>query len=192
MWNFRFWDVHDVAVFLSITLYMCHLAGAISIHSPERSLTRSTQDNVFFSVDITCSGIPTIRWTFMSGVVSRSIGTWQPGVYTNITEDYRSRVQPYINGSMGLSGVRLPDAGFYVLTVTETTGSSKDAGFVLKVNEVLYEDLQYLSVAALVLGCIAGLLMLTMWLLDKAYRKIMAWRQKKQMPDNDATELQPL
>lgn len=46
---------------------------------------------------------------------------------------------------------------------------------------MLYEDLQYLSVSAVALAGIAGLLMLTMWLLDKVYRKIVAWRQKKQM-----------
>ena len=70
----------------------------------------------------------------MSGLVSRSIGTWRPGVYTNITADYTDRVQTHINGSMGLSDLRLQDAGFYVLTVTDTAGNSKDAGFVLKVN----------------------------------------------------------
>ncbi|XP_041797360.1 V-set and transmembrane domain-containing protein 5 [Chelmon rostratus] len=192
MWHFKLWDIQDVAVLISITLYMCHLAGAISIHSPQRSLTRSVQEDVFFSVDVTCIGIPTIQWTFMSGAVSRTIGAWQPGGYTNITVDYSSRVQPYSNGSMGLSDLRLQDAGFYVVTVTEITGSSKDAGFVLKVNEVLYEDLQYLSVSALALGCLAGLLMLAIWLLDKVYRKIVAWRRRKQMPENDATELQPL
>ncbi|XP_041668312.1 V-set and transmembrane domain-containing protein 5 [Cheilinus undulatus] len=192
MWNFRLWDVQDVAVFLSITFYLYHLAGAISIHSPQRSLTRSVQEDVFFSVDVTCIGIPTIQWTFMSGAVSRTIGTWKPGAYTNITVDYSSRVQHYNNGSMGLSDLQLQDAGYYVVTVTDTTGSSKDTGFVLKVNEVLYEDLQYLSVSALALACLAGLLMLTMWLLDKAYRKIIVWRRRKQMPENDATELQTL
>ncbi|XP_029923706.1 V-set and transmembrane domain-containing protein 5 [Myripristis murdjan] len=192
MWPLRLWHTQDVPLLLSITLYMCHLAGAISIQSPQRSLTRSVQDDVVFSVDVSCRGIPTIHWTFMSAAVSRSIGTWQPGVYTNITVDYRDRVKPYNNGSMGLSDLRLQDAGYYVVTVTETEGSSKDAGFVLKVNEVLYEDLQYLSVSALVLACLAGLLMLAMWLLDKAYRRIVAWRRRKQMPENDETELQPL
>lgn len=192
MWHFRLWDVQDVAVFLSIALYICDLARAISIHSPQRSFTRSVQEDVFFSVDITCSGIPTIQWTFMSGAVSRTIGTWHPGVYTNITVDYSSRVQSYNNGSISLSDLRLQDAGFYVVTVTDASGSSKDIGFVLKVNEVLYEDLQYLSVSALALACLAALLMLAVWLLDKAYRKIVAWRHRKQMPENDATELQRL
>ncbi|XP_056139641.1 V-set and transmembrane domain-containing protein 5 [Lampris incognitus] len=198
MWNFRLLDVQDAALFLTVTFYVFRLAGAISIHSPQRSLTRSVQDDVLFSVDVTCRGIPTIQWTFMSGVVSRSIGTWQPGVYANITEDYVDRVQPYTNGSMGLSLLRLQDAGFYVVTVTETTGNSKDAGFVLKVNEVIYEDLQYLSVSALVLACLVGLGMLAMWLLDKAYRRILAWKQQRanrcrtREQENEATELQPL
>lgn len=121
-------------------------AGAISISSPQRSLTRSVQEDVFFSVDFTCSGIPTIQWTFMSGAVSRTIGTWQPGVYSNITVDYSSRVQPYNNGSMSLSDLRLQDAGYYVVTVTETAGSSKDAGFVLKVNgEWVWDSVSFLK-----------------------------------------------
>ncbi|XP_028320936.1 V-set and transmembrane domain-containing protein 5 [Gouania willdenowi] len=192
MWQFRLWDVQDVAVFLSITLYICQLASAISIYSPQRSLTRSVQEDVLFSVDVTCTGTPTVQWTFMSGAVSRFIGTWQLGGPANITLDYSSRVQNYSNGSMGLSDLRLQDAGFYVITVTEETGSSKDAGFVLKVNEVLYEDLQYLSVAGVALAGLAGLLALIMWLVDKAYWKIKEWRCRKEMPVNDDTELHPL
>ncbi|XP_008307159.1 V-set and transmembrane domain-containing protein 5 [Cynoglossus semilaevis] len=192
MWQFRLWDVQDVALFLSMAIYICDLAGAISIHSAQRSLTRSVQEDVFFSVDVSCGGIPTIEWNFMSGVVSRTIGTWQPGVYTNITVDYSSRVQAYNNGSMGLSDLRLQDAGYYVITVTEATGSSKDSGFVLKVNEVLYEDLQYLSISVVALAAAAALLMLIMWLLDKVYRRIVAWRRRRRMPENNETELQPL
>lgn len=70
----------------------------------------------------------------MSGLVSRAIGTWQPGVYANITADYSSRVQPCDNGSMALTDLRLQDAGYYVVTVTDMTGSSRDASLVLKVN----------------------------------------------------------
>ena len=49
-------------------------------------------------------------------------------------------------------------------------------------SEVLFEDLQYLSISALALAFVAGLLMLAMWLLHKACRKIKAWRRRKQMP----------
>lgn len=48
--------------------------------------------------------------------------------------------------------------------------------------EVLYEDLQYLTVSFLALACLASLLMLTMWLLDKAYKKIMACKRRREMP----------
>lgn len=124
---------------LHISVWFFHFlfsleAGAISIHSPQRSLVRSVQEDVLFSVDVTCDGVPTIQWTFMSAAVSRTIGTWQLEAYTNITEDYSSRVQAYSNGSISLSDLRLQDAGYYVITVTEAGGSSRDAGFVLKVN----------------------------------------------------------
>lgn len=127
-----FW--FECLIYIRAFLCFCFKAGAISIHSPNMSITRSVQEDVFFSVDVSCIGTPTIQWTFMSGTVSRTIGTWQPGVYTNISVDYSSRVQPHDNGSMGLLDLRLQDAGYYVVTVTEKTGSSKDAGLVLKVN----------------------------------------------------------
>ncbi|XP_070987664.1 V-set and transmembrane domain-containing protein 5 [Oncorhynchus clarkii lewisi] len=186
------WDTQEVALFFSITLYVCHLAGAILIRSPQQSLTRPVQQDVLFSVDISCVGIPTVQWTFMSGRVSRDIGAWQPGGFTNVSEDYMDRILTYTNGSMGLSDLRIQDTGFYVITVTELSGSSKDAGFVLNVEEVLYEDLQYLAVFAVVLASLAGFLMVSMWLMDKAYSQINAWRQRRQMPENDVTELQPL
>uniref|UniRef100_A0A4W5NT72 Immunoglobulin subtype domain-containing protein n=1 Tax=Hucho hucho TaxID=62062 RepID=A0A4W5NT72_9TELE len=192
MWPLRLWDAQEVALFLSLTLYVCHLAGAISIRSPQQSLTKPVQQDVLFSVDISCVGTPTIQWTFMSGRVSRDIGAWQPGGYTNVSEDYMDRVHTYTNGSMGLSDLRIQDAGFYVITVTELSGSSKDEGFVLKVEEVLYEDLQYLAVFAVGLASLAGFLMISMWLMDKVYCRIKAWRQRRQMPENDVTDLQPL
>uniref|UniRef100_A0AAZ3NZB0 V-set and transmembrane domain-containing protein 5 n=1 Tax=Oncorhynchus tshawytscha TaxID=74940 RepID=A0AAZ3NZB0_ONCTS len=174
------------------SLLHCSRTGAISIWSPQQSLTRPVQQDVLFSVDISCVGIPTIQWTFMSGRVSRDIGAWQPGGFTNVSEDYMDRVHTYTNGSMGLSDLRIQDAGFYVITATELSGSSKDEGFVLKVEEVLYEDLQYLAVFAVGLVSLAGFLMVSMWLMDKAYCRIKAWRQRRQMPENDVTDLQPL
>uniref|UniRef100_A0A3B4AFV0 Immunoglobulin subtype domain-containing protein n=1 Tax=Periophthalmus magnuspinnatus TaxID=409849 RepID=A0A3B4AFV0_9GOBI len=150
--------------------------------TPRSTAHHAVQDDVHFSVGVVCKGIPTLHWSFMSGWVSRAIGTWQPGNFTNITADYSGRVQPFTNGSMVLSNLRLQDAGFYVLTVTEEGGNSRDVGFVLKVTEVLYEDLQYLSVSALALGCVSALLMFGMWLLDKLYHHVRAWRRRKRMP----------
>lgn len=57
--------------------------------------------------------------------------------------------------------------------------------FLLLPPEVLYEDLQYLSVSALALACVAALLMLTMWLLDKLYGRIVAWKRSKRMTGED-------
>lgn len=177
-------------VFVGLALLVCHVAGSISILSPERSLIRAVQEDVSFSVDVHCDCVYTIHWSFMSAAVSRTIGTWQEGNFTNITVDYSGRVRTFSNGSMTLANLRLQDAGFYVITVTEARGSSKDMGFVLKVTEVLYEDLQYLSVSALALGCVAALLMLFMWLLNKLYRHVWACHHQKRMQEADVTELQ--
>ncbi|KAM9734303.1 V-set and transmembrane domain-containing protein 5 [Menidia menidia] len=192
MWHFRLFTLQDAAVFVSISLYMCHLVRALSVLSPQRSLSGSVMEDVFFSVAVNFSGTPTVSWTFLSARGIRPIGTWQPGMFSNITAEYRSRVQNYDNGSLLLTGLRPPDAGLYLVTVTDPNGDSRELGFILTVNELLYEDLQYLSVSAFTLAVAAALLMLGVWLLHEACRRIKAWRRRKQMPENDATELQPL
>ncbi|XP_054884769.1 V-set and transmembrane domain-containing protein 5 [Poeciliopsis prolifica] len=189
---FRLWEVHDVALLLSIMLHLFHSAGSISVSSSQRNLIRSVQDDVFFSVEVTSSAVPTIRWSFMSGAVSRSIGAWRPGGFANVSQEYSHRVTACDNGSLLLSDLRLQDTGYYVVTAEDPAGNSRDLGFVLKVNEVLYEDLQYLSVTALALMVAAALLMGAMWLLHQGSRKLGAWRRQRQMPVNDATELQRL
>lgn len=181
-----------VAVFLTLSLHVCHIAAFISIQVPSRSLSRSVQDDVFFSVDVRCSGAPAILWTFMSESSSRTVASWQQGAYPNVSAYYSGRVQTHLNGSLTLLELQLQDAGVYLLTVTEDSGNSKDAVLLLEVKEVLYEDLQYLSVSALALACVAALLMLTMWLLDKLYGRIVAWKRSKRMKENDTTELQRL
>lgn len=91
------------------------------------------QDNVFFSVDVRCSDTPAVLWTFTSGLFSRTVASWQQGAYTNVSSDYSGRVQTHPNGSLMLLDLRLQDAGIYLLTVTEDSGSSKDAALFLKV-----------------------------------------------------------
>ncbi|KAK7882131.1 hypothetical protein WMY93_028305 [Mugilogobius chulae] len=164
----------------------------MSIVCGARTLTRAVQEQAHFSVEVLCDADYTLHWSFMSGSVSRAIGSWSAsGNFTNITADYRGRVRAFENGSMGLCDLRIQDSGFYVLTVTrgaetaETSASSSES-------QVLYEDLQYLSISALALGCVVALLMFTMWLMDKLYRRLKAWTRRKRLPEADVTELQPL
>ena len=56
--------------------------------------------------------------------------------------------------------------------------------------EVIYEDLQYLSVSALVLVCLAGLLMLSMWLLNRAYKKIKSCIRHREQRNGKAEHSQ--
>ncbi|XP_036393418.1 V-set and transmembrane domain-containing protein 5 [Megalops cyprinoides] len=168
------------------------LAQAITITTPEYSLVRSVQEDVLISVDFECHGTPTIKWAFMSARERRNIVVWQPGLSANVSEYYQDRLQTHTNGSITLLDLRLTDSGYYVVTVSEPTGSSKDAAVILKVEEVLYEDLQYLAVFATVLGAMAGFLMVSMWLLDKVYWRVKEWRQRSELPENEETELQSL
>ncbi|KAJ8410878.1 hypothetical protein AAFF_G00188350 [Aldrovandia affinis] len=192
MWPLRNWNTHTPILLLAVlSIGLCHLTQAITITTTEYSLIKPVQEDVLISVGFECRGTPTIQWAFMSARGRRDIAVWQPGVYSNISEYYEDRLQTHTNGSITLSDLRLPDSGVYVVTVSDSTGSSKDATIILKVTEVLYEDLQYLSVFATVLGAMAGFLMISMWLLDKVYRRVKAWQQTR-LPEHDATELQPL
>ncbi|KAJ8256730.1 hypothetical protein COCON_G00188820 [Conger conger] len=193
MWPLTNWNTHTTIPLLAVLFTgLCCLTQAITITAPEYSLIKSVQEDVLISVGIACSETPTIEWTFMSSSSRRDVAVWQPGVHSNISEYYEDRLKTHNNGSITLLDLRLADSGVYILTVSEPTGHSKGSTIILKVTEVLYEDLQYLAVFVTVLGGIAGFLMLSMWLLDKVYRRVKTWRQMRKQPEHDETELQPL
>lgn len=193
MWPLTNWNTHSTIPLLAVLLSgLCCSTQAITITVPEYSLNRSVQEDVLISVGIASQGVPTIQWMFMSSRTRRDIAIWQPGVYSNISQYYEERLKTHKNGSITLSDLHLDDSGVYVLTVSELSGNSKSTTILLKVTDVLYEDLQYLAVFVTVLGGIAGFLMLSMWLLDKLYKKVKRWRQMRNEPEHDETELQPL
>lgn len=101
-------------------------------------------------------------------------------------------MQTHLNGSLTLTRLQLQDSGYYRLTVTEENGGSRDTGLMLSVREVLYEDTRFLLVFVLVLGTLAALLMLCVWLLNKLHSFITARRNSRCLPEHNETELQPL
>ncbi|XP_048018111.1 V-set and transmembrane domain-containing protein 5 [Megalobrama amblycephala] len=177
---------------LYLIFCLCHYTQAITIQVPRNTVTAPVQGSALFSVDITCIGTPTIRWMFSSVNRQQRIAAWVLGGSANVTQMYEGRVQTHPNGSLTISNLRFQDSGYYIITVTEMSGSSKDMGLVLTVTEVLYEDIQFLVVFVIVLGTLAAFLMLCMWLLNKLYHFIKVWRQRRCLPEHTATELQPL
>lgn len=75
------------------------------------------------------------------------IAAWIPGGSVNITQLYEGRVVAYPNGSLAISHLLLQDSGYYIITVTEPSGNSKDAGVLLNVTgENNYEYLSYFCI----------------------------------------------
>ncbi|XP_051966474.1 V-set and transmembrane domain-containing protein 5 [Xyrauchen texanus] len=177
---------------LLLIFCLCHYTQAITIQVQRKTVTAPVQGRVHFSVNITFIDIPTVTWNFRSVSEQQSIAVWMLGDSANVAQVYEGRVQTHPNGSLTISDLRLQDSGYYIITVTEPSGNCKDAGLVLNVKEVQYEDIQYLVVSVIVLGILAAFLMLCMWLSNKLSRHIKAWREKRHMPEYDDTELQRL
>lgn len=173
---------------LLIPLSLCLTAQALVLHVPEVSVSAVVQDSVLLSAEVSSAGLAVISWRAATATGIHPIVTWQPGAPPNVSSGYESRVQTYPNGSLSLSQLGLRDAGYYIVTVTEASGNSKEAGLLLAVTEVHYEDLQYLAVFLLVLAAISGSLMVSMWLLERLYR---SWQHKRHSADHQL-ELQPL
>uniref|UniRef100_A0A8C1Z1N9 Immunoglobulin domain-containing protein n=1 Tax=Cyprinus carpio TaxID=7962 RepID=A0A8C1Z1N9_CYPCA len=177
---------------LYLIFCVCHYTQAITIQVPRSPITAPVEGSALFSVDITSTGTPAIRWMFSSVSKQQSIAAWILGGAANVTKMYEGRVQTHPNGSLTITDLRLRDSGYYTITVTEPSGNSKDVCMVLSVYEVLYEDIQYFIVFIIVLGTLAAFLMLCMWLLNRLHNFIKAWRQQRCLPEHNETELQPL
>ncbi|RXN10883.1 transmembrane 4 L6 family member 1-like protein [Labeo rohita] len=120
----------DKSMFLGL---LCTLYQAITIQVARNNITAPVQGSALFSVDITCVGTPAIRWTFISVNRHQSIAAWMLGGDANVTQMYEGRVETHPNGSLTISDLRLQDSGYYTITVTETSGNSKDMYMVLSV-----------------------------------------------------------
>ncbi|XP_077063615.1 V-set and transmembrane domain-containing protein 5 [Siphateles boraxobius] len=177
---------------LYLIFCLCHYTQAITIQVSGNTVTAPVQGSALFSADITCIGTPTVRWMFSSVSRQQRIAAWILGGSANVTEMYKGRVETHPNGSLTISNLRLQDSGYYIITVTEMSGNSKDMGLVLTVTEVQHEDIQFLVVFVIVLATLAAFLMLCMWLLNKLYCFIKAWIQRRCLPEHTETELQPL
>ncbi|XDV31594.1 hypothetical protein PO909_002579 [Leuciscus waleckii] len=169
---------------LYLIFCLCHHTQAITIQVSGNTVTAPVQGSALFSVDIACIGTPTVRWMFSSVSRTQRIAAWVLGGSANVTQMYEGRVQTHPNGSLTISSLRLQDSGYYIITVTEMSGNSKDMGLVLSVTEVLHEEIPFLVVFVIVLATLAAFLMLCVWLLNKLYRFIKAWIQRRCLPGN--------
>ncbi|XP_056330111.1 V-set and transmembrane domain-containing protein 5 isoform X2 [Danio aesculapii] len=180
-------NTHTLFLISCLLLY----TQSVSVHLEQTSVTAPLQGSALFSVSV--SGSAVVRWSFSSAQLQHlPVAVWILGGAANVSQMYAGRVQTHRNGSLTLTRLRLQDSGCYRLTVTEENGGSRDAELMLSVREVLYEDTQFLLVFVLVLGTLAVLLMLCVWLLNKLHSFITAWRSSRCSAEHSETELQPL
>lgn len=117
----------------SIKILYLSEAQAITIQVHQDAITTPVQGSALFSVEMKCIGIPTIQWMFSAISKQQRIAAWIPGGSVNVTQLYEGRVQAHPNGSLTISHLQLQDSGYYIITVTEPSGNSKDAGVLLNV-----------------------------------------------------------
>ncbi|XP_048454137.1 V-set and transmembrane domain-containing protein 5 [Rhincodon typus] len=162
----RSWNNNSFLILCLTGLYL-HTNG-IMVLIPHHFVSASVDESAILSVEYRCTGVPTIRWRQLSPQGMKSIITWEPGNYQNISESYQDRIQEYRNGSIQLSNVQLYDAGCYVVTVTDKVGSSKDGVIILNINEPVYKDLYFVVVVTTVLFAISILLMFFLWICNQS------------------------
>ncbi|KAG8522362.1 V-set and transmembrane domain-containing protein 5 [Galemys pyrenaicus] len=172
---------------------------AVSLYIPQPAINASAAEDVLLSVGYACEGVPTIEWRHAARGSQRTIVAWAPGAPANVSRSHRGRVCTFDNGSLQLLGVGLPDAGYYVVTVTEHRGDSRLGTIALQVSgaalqrrcppEVLYEDLHFVAVFLALLAAVAAVLVSLLWVCHRCAYKLQAGRRHK-LADSAAEELE--
>ncbi|XP_033867759.2 V-set and transmembrane domain-containing protein 5-like isoform X2 [Acipenser ruthenus] len=155
-------------------------AQGVTIIIPNQVINATVEESALLSVEYLCQGTPTIQWSVLSIWKIQNIVVWEPKKQPNISESYKDRLCTYSNGSIQILNLRENDSGYYVVTVTDHFGTSKDAAIFLKVDVHIYEDLHFVAVILTVLVAISGFSMFLIWLLEKCVQMIKRkrWKQK--------------
>ncbi|KAB1272050.1 V-set and transmembrane domain-containing protein 5 [Camelus dromedarius] len=151
----------------------------VSLFIPQSAINATVEEDILLSVEYSCHGIPTIEWKYTSNWGVQKIVEWKPGTQANISQSHKDRVCTFDNGSIQLFSVGVRDSGYYVITVTESLGSSQFGTIVLHVSEILYEDLHFVAVFLAFLAAVAAVLISLMWVCNKCAYKFQRKRRHK-------------
>uniref|UniRef100_F7BI72 V-set and transmembrane domain-containing protein 5 n=1 Tax=Equus caballus TaxID=9796 RepID=F7BI72_HORSE len=151
----------------------------VSLYIPQSAINATVEEDILLSVEYSCHGVPTIEWRYTSNWGVQKIVEWKPGTQANISQSHKDRVCTFDNGSIQLFSVGVRDSGYYVITVTESLGSSQFGTIVLHVSEILYEDLHFVAVFLAFLTAVAAMLISLMWVCNKCAYKFQRKRRHK-------------
>ncbi|KAM5181268.1 V-set and transmembrane domain-containing protein 5 [Mantella aurantiaca] len=169
MKNLRDWGQVRATVLLLSLCLLHQIPGGegIMLLIPEPIINATVMQNVLLSVDYTCNGTPWIQWQFMSSWKSQCIIEWKMNSYVNISSGYSGRVLNYDNGSIQLLNVEVRDSGFYMITLSDDIGNSKQSTIILNVHEIRYEEFYFVAVFIAFLAAGSAVLVCLMWVCNK-------------------------
>ncbi|XP_012373860.1 V-set and transmembrane domain-containing protein 5 isoform X2 [Dasypus novemcinctus] len=168
----------------------CLQSQGVSLFVPQPAINATVDEDVLLSVAYSCPGVPTVEWRVTSSWGVHKIVEWEPGSRANVSRSHRDRVCTFDNGSLQLLRVGVRDAGYYVVTVTEHRGGRQLGTVVLRVSELLHEDLHFVAVLLALLAAVAAVLTSLLWICNKCAYKVQSGRHKLQDSTAEEIELQ--
>ncbi|XP_063813059.1 V-set and transmembrane domain-containing protein 5 isoform X2 [Pseudophryne corroboree] len=134
---------------------------------PEPVINATVTQDVLLSVEYTSNGTPWVQWQYLSSWKSQCIIEWKVNSYINISTSYNQRIHKYDNGSIQLERVEVRDTGFYMITVSDDFGSTKQSTIILNVHEIRYEEFFFVAVFIAFLAAGSAALVCLMWACNK-------------------------
>ncbi|XP_075707595.1 V-set and transmembrane domain-containing protein 5 [Rhinoderma darwinii] len=188
MKNLKGWSpVRASAAFFTLCLiHQIHQNKGLFLLVSEPIINATVTQNVLLSVEYTSNGTAWIQWQYLSSWKSQCIIEWKVNSYVNISASYSGRVQKFQNGSIQLQNVEVRDTGFYMITVSDDFGSTKQSTIILNVHEIRYEEFYFVAVFIAFLAAGSAVLVCLMWVCNKC---INIAQKKKQHRRAEEIEL---
>ncbi|XP_040282264.1 V-set and transmembrane domain-containing protein 5 [Bufo bufo] len=179
MKNLKGWSpVRASVVFVALCLiHQLQQTKGIRLLVSDPIINATVTQNVLLSVEYRSNGTPWIQWQYMSSWKSQCIIEWKVNSYVNISASYTGRVHRFENGSIQLQNVEVRDTGFYMITVSDDFGSTKQSTIILNVHEIRYEEFYFVAVFIAFLATGSAVLVCLMWICNKCIN--IAQRKKQ-------------
>ncbi|XP_069828085.1 V-set and transmembrane domain-containing protein 5 isoform X1 [Dendropsophus ebraccatus] len=169
----------SAVLFTLCLIHQIHQNKGIILLVPDPVINATVTQNVLLSIEYTSNGTPWIQWQYMSSWKPQCIIEWKVNSYVNISTSYAGRVHKFENGSIQLQKVEVRDSGFYMITVSDDFGSTKQSTVILNVHEIRYEEFYFVAVFIAFLASGSAVFVWLMWVCNKCINIAQNWKQHR-------------